>query len=226
MARRFSFQDSRYAHLIAGLVTFTLMTLFLGELSEDIRNGEPITLIDVQFSAWLYANRSRPLTTALWLITSAHATWPVALATFAIGAGLWARRQKYWLAAVWVTVYGGMLLNWMLKLIFLRARPSFAEPFLTLTGYSFPSGHTMMATTLYGVLAAYLVSNSRSTGRRILLITLAGILIALVGFSRIYLGAHYLSDVLGAMAEGLAWLSLCLPAVFWVWQRRQVGAHH
>ena len=223
MARRVSFKESRYAHLVAGLLTFTVMTLIVGELSEDIRNGEPITLVDVQFSAWLAANRSRPLTTALWLITSLHSSWPVGIATFAMGAGLWLRRQKYWLAAVWVTVYGGMLLNWMLKLIFQRARPSFAEPILTLTGYSFPSGHTMMATTLYGVVAAYLVSNSESTGRRIVVMILAGIMIALVGFSRIYLGAHYLSDVLGAMAEGLAWLALCLPAVFWVWRRRNAN---
>ena len=220
MLRRLSFRESRYAHLVAGLVIFTIMTLTLGEISEDIRNGEPLTLIDLQLSAWLHANRSSQLTTALWLITSAHSTWPVALATLAVSVGLWLKRQKYWLAAVCITVYGGMLLNWMLKLVFQRARPSFIDPIVTLTSYSFPSGHTMMATTLYGVLALYLLSKTKSTGGRVLVLLVASIMIALVGFSRIYLGAHYLSDVLGAMSEGLAWMSLCLTAVYSVRRHR------
>lgn len=220
MSRRFPFKESRYGHLVAGLVTFTVMTLIVGELSDDIRNGEPITLVDVRFSAWLSANRPEPLTTALWLITSLHSTWPVAIATFAVGVGLWLRRQKYWLAAVWLTVYGGMLLNWMLKLVFQRARPSFAEPILTLTGYSFPSGHTMMATTLYGILGLYALSKTGSNRGRIVVMLVPSAMIALVGFSRIYLGAHYLSDVLGAMAEGLAWMSLCLTVVYSVRRHR------
>jgi len=220
MERHFSFRGFRNRHLFAGLLIFTIMTLTLGEIEEDIRTHAPITVLDTKLSGWLHAHSSPPLTAALWFITSLHGTWPVALATFVIGIRLRLKRQRYWLAAIWLTVYGGMLLNWALKLVFQRARPAFVEPTLTITGYSFPSGHTMMATTLYGVLAVYLVSRTRSPGRRALVITVASIMIALVGFSRIYLGAHYLSDVLGAMAEGLAWMSLCLPAVYSLWRRR------
>ena len=76
-----------------------------------------------------------------------------------------------------------------------------------------------MATTLYGVLAAYLITRTTDLHRRVLIVLATGFLILLVGFSRMYLGAHYLSDVLAAIAEGLAWLSLCLTVVYSLRQR-------
>src|SRR5688572_13051785 len=124
---RLSYKDPRYRHLFAGLLIFTIMTLTLAEIEEDIRTQAPITIIDTKLSGWLHTHSSPPLTTALWVITSLHGTWPVAIAAFAVGVRLWFKRERYWLAAVWLTVYGGMLLNWALKLVFQRARPAFAE---------------------------------------------------------------------------------------------------
>jgi undecaprenyl-diphosphatase len=119
-----------------------------------------------------------------------------------------------------------MLLNKLLKYAFHRPRPFFTDPIISLDSYSFPSGHTMAATVLYGVLAAYFVANTRDWRRRVLVICGAGFLILLVAFSRMYLGAHYLSDVLGAIAEGLAWLALCLTVVHFFWQRRRQNNAH
>jgi membrane-associated phospholipid phosphatase len=130
------------------------------------------------------------------------------------------RRRFYWLAAFLFSVYGGMLLNKILKYAFQRPRPHFDDPLVSLTSYSFPSGHTMTATVLYGVLAAYCFTNTQDWRRRVTIILAAGFLILLVAFSRVYLGAHYLSDVLGAMAEGMAWLALCLTVVYSVWRRQ------
>lgn len=112
-----------------------------------------------------------------------------------------------------LAVFGGMALNFLLKNLFLRQRPHFNDAILTLTSYSFPSGHTMMATVFYGTLCALAASRTRDWRCRALAIFGAAILISLVGFSRIYLGAHFLSDVLAAIAEGLAWLAFCLIAV-------------
>jgi undecaprenyl-diphosphatase len=202
--------------LVLGLAVFAVMTLILGEIAEDIKNGEPLTLIDAQINKWLYAHRSPQLTTFFLVITSLGSTIPVIC--IAVVAGLYSlwKRQPYWLATIWITVFGGMLLNKLLKLVFYRPRPHFDDPILSLTGYSFPSGHTMAATVLYGVLAVLLITQVKRKRSKVVITLSASLLIAAVGFSRMYLGAHYLSDVLGAIAEGLAWMSLCLTAVYWV----------
>ena len=205
--------------LIVGLLMFTVMTLIVGQLGEEIANGRPLTLTDVKFSAWLQSHRTPTLTILLRVGTELGSTW-TAIATAGIfGLYLLWRKRIYWLAVVWLSVFGGMGLNRLLKYSFQRPRPSLDDPILSLTGYSFPSGHTMAATVLYGVLAAFLVTKIKAWQWRALILGVAGCLILLVGFSRIYLGAHYLSDVVAAMAEGLAWLSLCLIAVYSVWKK-------
>ncbi len=218
---KFSAKGFLSLHLVAGILVFATMTLTLGEISEDIINHEPLTLADAQLNTWLHAHGSTSLTSAMFVATGFGSTVWVTCSAVALGLYLLWRRHYYWLAALVLAVPGGALLNRLLKYSFHRVRPHFDDPILTLTSYSFPSGHTMMATVLYGALAAYLFAQIQDWRWRVLIISSASFLIALVGFSRIYLGAHYLSDVLGAMAEGLAWLSLCLTVVSSIWQRRQ-----
>jgi len=206
-------------HLLAGLLVFATMTLTLGEIAEDVSNREPLTVADAQLSTWLHAHATPYLTSAMLVTTSFGSTLIVSCIATALALYLLWRRRFYWLAAAVSSVFGGMLLNKLLKYVFHRARPFFNDPILTLDSYSFPSGHTMMATVLYGALAAYLFSKTTDSRRRLLIVIATGFLVTVVGFSRIYLGAHYLSDVLAAMAEGLAWLSLCLTVVHSIWQR-------
>jgi membrane-associated phospholipid phosphatase len=204
---------SKTLPLLAGLLVFGAMTLTLGEISEDIINHEPITVADVQLSNWSHAHTSPLLTKMMLVATSFGSTVLVTFIAVVLGLFLLSRRQFYWLLALVLTVPGGGLLNRLLKYMFHRPRPHFQDPILKLTSYSFPSGHTMIATVLYGVIAAYVFTQTTDWRWRVLSIVSAAFLIALVACSRIYLGAHYLSDVLGAMAEGLAWLSLCLTMV-------------
>jgi cation-transporting P-type ATPase E len=97
----------------------------------------------------------------------------------------------------------------LLKLAFHRQRPELA--FVHLETYSYPSGHAAVATATFTTLAFVLAR--RSGGRRTIAIAAAAItLIALVGFSRLYLGVHYMSDVMAGTSFGLAWASTCLIA--------------
>jgi undecaprenyl-diphosphatase len=174
----------------------------------------------VQINSWLHSHRSPYLTTTFLIVTSLGSTLPAICIAAATGLYFLRKKRPYWTVAIWSSVFGGMLLNRSLKFVFHRPRPHFDDPILQLTSYSFPSGHTMAATVLYGVLAVLLVTTIKQRSLRVLVVLSASCLIALVGFSRMYLGAHYLSDVVAAIAEGLAWLSLCLTAIYSVQRQR------
>ena len=206
-------------HLVAGFIIFASMTLTLWQISEVINKRQPLTMADAQLSTWLHSHTRPWLTSAMFVVTSLGSSLIASCIAVVFGVYLIRRRRFYWLAAFLSSVYGGMLLNRILKYVFQRPRPRFDDPLLSLTSYSFPSGHTMTATVLFGVLAAYFLTTTPDWRRRVVIVFVAGLLILLVGFSRMYLGVHYLSDVLGAMAEGLAWLALCLTLVYSLWRR-------
>jgi undecaprenyl-diphosphatase len=184
-----------------------------GAIAEDVVTKDPLTILDVRFSNWLHDHSVNSLTKGLLLITHLHSFLGVTVMTLAVSAYLWTRRLRLWGLTLMLAVFGGMLLNLLLKQVFVRPRPDFANPLLVLTTYSFPSGHTIAATAFYGTLCALVVSRSRNWLWRALAIAIGGSMILLVGFSRIYLGVHYLSDVLAAIAEGAAWLAFCFLAV-------------
>ena len=122
--------------------------------------------------------------------------------------------KRWWLSLVTliVAVPGGMLLNEWVKILVHRQRPFDNGPFVDWSGYSFASGHTIGATLLYGQLLLFILPALKARHWRQLCIFSAISLVLLVGFSRIALGAHFLTDVLAAIFFGIIWLTLCLVA--------------
>lgn len=101
----------------------------------------------------------------------------------------------------------GVIINNIIKLIFARARPDI-NPLMIENTYSFPSGHSMMSMILYGYLIYLIYNYFKSKKYKWLLICVLSILILCIGFSRIYLGVHYVSDVVGGFVLGIAYLIL------------------
>ncbi len=220
VAARFTAGEALGLHLTAGVALLLFAGWIFGEIAGDVIEREQITVLDEWLAHWFHA-RARPATTrALLFITHWHGTLGVILMALALALVLWRRKAYYWLLALAVTVPGGMLLNVALKLMFQRARPSFDNPLLTLDTYSFPSGHAVGATLFYGFLAAYLTCLVRHWGARAAIAAGACVMVALVGLSRMALGVHYLSDVLAAIAEGCAWLAICITAISTLRRRR------
>jgi undecaprenyl-diphosphatase len=120
--------------------------------------------------------------------------------------------KRWWpsLVTLIVAVPGGMLLNEWIKVVVHRQRPFLDGPFVDWSGYSFASGHTIGATLLYGQLLLFILPCLKARHWRLLSVFSAVCLITLVGFSRIALGAHFLSDVVAAIFFGIIWLALCV----------------
>ena len=153
------------------------------------------------------------------LVTDLHSTVAVSCYAAIVAAALAWRRQWRHVVTVFVCVAGGLTLNVLMKLAFQRARPVLDDPLLTLTSYSFPSGHVAGSTLMYGLIVAWTFTRTRRPLVRAAVVLAAAGAIALVAFTRMYLGVHYLSDVAAAFAEGVAWLALCLGALTAFWGR-------
>lgn len=182
---------------------------------------QAITVLDLQVAHWFNTHAFEPATSIMLAVSQMHSVAGMLLLIGLFAWHLWRRGQRYWLLAFGFAVPGGMVLNVALKFLFQRARPTFEQPLVTLATYSFPSGHTMAATCFYGMLVSYLVIARPAWSVRLGTVALCLTMVLLVAFSRVYLGAHYVSDVLAAMAESVAWLAVCITAVSTLRRRRE-----
>jgi membrane-associated phospholipid phosphatase len=212
-AARFSPEGEFGLHLTLGVVLMLAAAWVFAGIAEDVVEGDRITLLDTWLAHWFHDHATAGMTRLMLFISHAQGVAGTIAVTLLLGWWFHRQRERDWLLALAVTVPGGMLLNTVLKFVFHRARPHFDHPLLELSTYSFPSGHAVHATLVYGLLACYLMRRVHSRPGRIAIVVAACLLVALVALSRMYLGVHYLSDVLAAIAEGCAWLAVCLTAV-------------
>src|SRR3984893_14339964 len=191
---------------------FVSNVLILPQNGVAIAMVNPLAGPDHQFAAWFHAHLTQTFVTVLRALCEPGSSEGIGVVLFfAVLFFVW---KRWWpsLATLIVAVPGGMLLNELVKMLVHRPRPFVAGQFVDWSGYSFASGHTIGATLLYGQLALFIVPSIKSRRWRVLVLTTAGLFVLLVGFSRIALGAHYLTDVLAAIFFGMIWLALCLFA--------------
>lgn len=158
------------------------------------------------------------LTSLMKLLSITGSGWvefPIALMLI-FGLSLGERKDK----ACWytATVLSGWLLYALAKLTVRRSRPHIISHLTHDAGwYSYPSGHSMLAPLIFGLGVIVWATPWRSLGAQVAALALAGLLALAIGVSRIYLGSHYPSDVIGGLLLGTAWSAL---SVMW-WERRQ-----
>jgi undecaprenyl-diphosphatase len=119
------------------------------------------------------------------------------------------RGRREMVALVLLSTYGGVLLSLFLKDFFERPRPGIVPHLVDVHSPSFPSGHSMLSAVVYLTLGALLARATAERSLKIYCLTIPLLLTFVIGFTRVYAGVHYPSDVLGGWAVGLLWALFC-----------------
>lgn len=214
----FSFKNIKAEEIT---ILLSLLVVVLGlwgflELTDEVLEGE-ILNYDERLMAALQPSGGGPhwLAEAMRDITALGSTAVLVLILISV-SGFLALLKKYRFALLnLLTAGSGVLLVIVLKNTLNRQRPDVVPHLVEVSTQSYPSGHTMMSAVVYLTLATMVAFQQDQKRTKIFSIVMALVLTFLVGYSRIFLGVHYPSDVFAGWAVGLAWASFCWLAVKW-----------
>jgi undecaprenyl-diphosphatase len=200
-------------HLAVGLLLSLLLVFAFAQVARRANTDSPLTQFDTTVGLRLAEVRQEApaLRVLMMAITLVGAFEFMLVFVPLVGVILWIGRRRL-LSVVWIIAgLGSGLLNQALKRFYDRPRPFFKDPWVYEDNQSFPSGHSTGSLVVFGLLA-YLLTLA-CPRRRLLIIGGLGLLILAIGFSRIFMGAHYFSDVMGGFCVGAAWLTVCITAI-------------
>ncbi len=195
------------AALAVGLAIAAAAMLLFVWLGEEILEGET-RAVDLWIRDTIHGHVVPGLTTVM--VAASRWGSPGVLAVFGVVAALVFLLEGWRRGAVLVliTMAGAAMLDVLLKQVYGRTRPSPLFDFYPLPhSYSFPSGHALFATCFFGGVAVLASHRFRHPAAEVAVWIVAVLAIALIGISRIYLGVHYPSDVLGGLAAGAVWVA-------------------
>lgn len=195
-------------------LALALMTGFLGIAF----NLKWLSWLDSGAYDW-FCQRRTPFLNGFFMLMSAMVN-PLALLAFTLGLLLLVRRRSY-CVPILANLGISVILNLGLKSEFTRARPTELSRLVEPSGYSFPSGHAMASAAFYGFALVLVWQSNLKKWWKLLLTIALGLIVCLVGISRVYLGAHYLTDVLAAWCVSGAYLILFSSFVRSYFQGRQ-----
>jgi len=191
-----------FFEIILGMIlSFSSLLLFL-KVTRDVFQND-FAHFDIGVSRFILQFRNPLLTDVMNFISflgSAEFMVPVAILVIVLIIS----RYRHEAILFTITMFIGVLINYILKLIFKRPRPDIAPLFFPHT-YSFPSGHAMNSFVFYALIAFYVFRFTRDKKISYMVSFVAILLIFLIGISRIYLGVHYPTDILGGFLAGFWW---------------------
>ena len=199
--------------LVLGGIAATGAGYLFVELSEAARLDTTVVYrFDQAIHAWFGNERQPGMTVLLGTATNIGGVLGMAVLVAVVAAILLARKERASAVFVVVTAGVGALLNLGLKMIFARARPDLASAIAEARWYSFPSGHAMGSFITFGALAYLVLRQPWPWAAKSAGLAVAMTMVVLVGLSRVYLGVHWASDIVGGWSAGTVWMAFAVAA--------------
>ncbi len=210
VTRRLSPEGYLGLHFTISLCVLLLTATSFFVLADEVGEQDWLVQFDRSLSTSLHEHSTLDAVTIFRSITFLGNVSTLAAIGLLVGVGLVVSR-RWQLLFVWaIAVLGVGFINEFLKNTFQRVRPRLPNPWITASGWSFPSGHAMGSLVVYGMLAYSVGLLVSSRALRVCLVIVTISLVISIGFSRIYLGAHYFSDVIAGYLAASFWLALCI----------------
>lgn len=211
VARRFTPRGALGLSLTVGLIVIGLAGWAFGGILTDVLHPDELATRDSPVAAWMVGHRTGWLTDVMRFVTTLGSA-RVATLLLVLAVLVLPRRGYRWSTAAMVCVAAGgtSVLVDAIKLLVTRTRPAIADLLTAAPGYAFPSGHSAQAAASYGIIAYLIAGRLPRWGQRVGVWAVAVLTAMFVGFSRLYLGAHWLTDVLGGFALAATWTALVI----------------
>jgi undecaprenyl-diphosphatase len=224
-AKRAVSRDLRLWAMVGVAVFLFFSFLFVAREIWEATHGETEALIqlDGKILEFFAAHRTALLTRVFTDLTALGSVSVVIVLSLIVASLLFSWGDRIGLWHLLVVLLGAGALPTVLKWIFHRPRPSVVEHLVQVQDSSFPSGHSLGSAAVYLTLAFFASRHRKKLGFEVFFLGLACMIIALVGISRMYLGVHYPTDVVGGLCAGSAW-ALVAASIFHPFYRKAAAA--
>ncbi|UVK46660.1 phosphatase PAP2 family protein [Mesorhizobium sp. AR07] len=212
LARRFSTGEPFGLRLTVGTALSLVFLWLFFSIGDELKPWDSLVLADLHLMSLVQMYRSPHLNKVMAFITCLGNWQIVGACAGLIAVYLAVTKQWRWILALLISIVGEEILSWLGKTGFARPRPDIANALVPAEGWSFPSSHAFIAVSFYGLIAWFAIDRAQTWRTKVLIALLAAVVILAIGFSRIYLGVHWPSDVLASLALGAAWLTVVVTS--------------
>lgn len=200
--------------LLVGMAVVVALGWAFGETAEAVIHADDVVALDSPITRWLVSRRTPWLTQVMQDVTQMGSAWFLILLLVVVTIVLAVGRHSWSVVVLpMVSAAGTAILVTTIKLLIARPRPTLGAVVATADGFAFPSGHSAQAVATYGVLAWLIAHLATRRGVGVGAWLIGVVIIGLIGFSRLYLGVHWLSDVIGGYIIGAAWAVVAITAM-------------